>query len=354
MKTKINFDLIKTFAPYILSGLLILGLVFVGTIDKNSSNQTISLNTFTSDDFTVSTDQVSEMYIVADLSSALNLASSEAAASNYMMSSTMYRVGQTTADKAQKAIILETPFTRGVNTYIVAAGDTMADIASRNGLTTDQIRWSNGLKTTALSAGDTLYLPSVAGIVYTVKANDTLQTIASTYGSSVDEIMHLNDLEITGLSEGLKIVIKNGVLPETERPEYVAPVYYYSYSGRSAERSSSEFIMSGFGSYNGYGWGQCTSWAWYKRQDLPAQLGDAKYWAYNAAAKGFPVDNVPAPDAIFQYDIWPYGHVGYVEDVFQDGSILITEANYNWQTGVVTRSIVPANVAATYSYIHRK
>lgn len=359
MKKKIDTDKLKRFALYFLAGAGILTLVFVGTLDKNNSSTTISLSAFSDSGFGISSDQVSEAYLVADLSSALNLPSAEDAAYHYAATSSLYSIGQTSEGKIEKGYTIDTSkFSRGVTTYVVNPGESMEWIATKFGLTTDQIRWSNGLKNTNLSAGATLYLTkNVSGIVYTVKSGDTLEGIASKYGSTVENIRHLNDIEVTGISEGMKIAIEGGSLPETERPEYVPPrpVYTYSTYGNTGTRVNiSVVIPNGFGSYGGYGWGQCTSWAWYNRQDLPGNLGNASSWAYNAAAAGFPVDHNPQAGDIFQHGGGWYGHVGYVESVNGDGSITITEANYNYYAGRVTRATIPANVVPSLNYIHRR
>lgn len=357
MKKKIDFDKLKLVSLYILAGAAILALVFVGTLDKRDNETTLSISP-NSSDFQVSTDQVSEMYVVADLSSALNLASAESAAYNYVATKSMYDSGQASTGKLEKTYKIDTAgLSQGVDTYIVVEGDTMDSIAYRFGLTTDQIRWSNKLKTKDISVGDTLYLTkNVSGIVYTVKADDSIESIAEKYGSTAERIKHLNNLELTGVSEGMKIAIEGGSLPEKERPEYVAPVYTYSYTtyGSVGSRQNMTIVMEGFGAYGGYGWGQCTSWAWYNRQDLPTNLGNAYSWAANAAAQGFPVDHYPQPGDAFQHGGGWYGHVGYVEDVNADGSIVVTEANYAYHAGRITRATVDANTARTFNFIHRK
>lgn len=355
MKKKIDFDKLKTISLYILASAMILALVFVGTIDKRNSETTLSINP-NSSDFQVSTDQVSEMYVVADLSSALNLASAESTAYNYIATKSMYDSGQSSTGKIEKNPVIDVGHSGHISPYTVNPGDTMDSIAQKYGLTTDQIRWSNGLKNKNISVGDTLYLVTgFAGIVYKVKSGDTFETIASKYGSTAEEIKIYNQLD-DGLKEGELIAIKNGTLPEKERPEYVAPVVVYTYttSGGVASRINMEVVQYGFGSYGGYGWGQCTSWAWFKRQDLPRNLGNAYSWATNAANQGFPVDHNPQPGDVFQYYISPWGHVGYVESVNTDGSIVVTESNYNWNVGRITRATVPASAAKNFNYIHRK
>ncbi len=362
MKKKIDLDKLKTFLTYLISGVAILGVVFVGTADKNNNNSTLSQSMLDTNKYQISTDQVTEMYVVADLSSALNLASAENVAYSYVSMKTLYDVGQTTTGNLEKPAIIDTSgLARGVDSYIVQEGETMESIAAKFGLTTDQIRWSNGLKNTNVSVGDTLYIAkNVSGIVYTVKSGDTLETIAQKYGSSVDDIKHLNDLEVSGITEGMKIAIEGGSLPEKERPEYVAPVvvatttYSYTTYGGYGSRLTLEVINPSFWTPTPYTAGQCTSWAWINRQDLPGNLGNAYSWAANAAAAGFPVDHNPQPGDVFQHGGGWYGHVGYVEAVNEDGTVVISEANYGYYPGRVTRSLISAQTAASFNYIHRK
>ena len=355
-KRKNNFERYKGFLPYLIAGILILALVFVGSIDKHSSEVSLSLSTFAANDYDVSVDQLSELYMVADLSDALGLASAPDVASNYIITNTMYSSGQTSTGKLEKPNITNISASRGVIEHSVEEDESMDTIAAKYGISTDEIRWSNGLKTTDVSPGTVLYIPSTSGIVYTVKSDDTVESIAEKYGSNVAEIIALNDLEVSGISEGMRIVIKGGSLPETERPEYVAPVrrsttYTYTYLGNSSERQNIEVIGYFYGIGGPYGAGQCTQWAWYKRQDLPNILGNANAWARNAAAYGYRVDRTPEAGAIFQTSAGWYGHVGYVEAVNEDGSIVISEMNYGVPFRAI-RSTVPASSVGNFNYIH--
>jgi len=360
-KRKFNLEKYRRFLPYAVIGLATLALVFIGSRYKTDGSLNLSLDVFAASDYKVSVDQMSELYMVADLSDALGLASASDVASNYVVANTMYSVGQASGGKLEKPTLPNIGASRGVVEYVVADGDTMESIASKYSVTTDQIRWSNGLKTTDISAGDTLYVPSKPGIVYTVKADETIEGIVDKYGSNTAEIIALNDLEVSGISEGMKILIKDGTLPEKERPEYVAPrptyttpnySYFYSYSGSAYSRQNVVVLGRYYGLGGPYGAGQCTQWAWYNRQDLPNNLGNAATWASRAAAMGYRVDRTPSPGAIFQTTAGWYGHVGYVEAVNSDGSITVTEMNYNYQTFVVIRATIPANAVGSFYYIH--
>ena len=356
-KRKFDWTKLRTVLPYLSVGILVLALVIVGSLDKRNSGMTLSMDTFAAKDYEISVDQLSELYVVADLSDALGLASAQDVASNYVVTTTMYDSGQTTTGKLEKPSLTDIAISRGVIEYTVADGESMEAIAERYGVSTDQIRWSNNLKTTDVSTGTVLYIPSTAGIVYTVKEGDTIESIVEKYGSSTAEIIALNDLEVSGITEGTRIVIKGGSLPETERPEYVAPVrttytYTYTYLGSTSERQNIEVVGYFYDLGGVYGRGQCTQWAWYNRQDLPNTLGNANAWARNAAAAGYLVDRTPAAGAIFQTTSGWYGHVGYVEAVNEDGSITVTEMNYSYVPYRVIRATIPASAVGNFNYIH--
>ena len=358
-KRKQKFDAKKWrgVLPYVGVGALTLGLVFVGSLDKKNSNISLSLDAFAEENYKISVDQLSALYVVADISDTMRLASASDVASNYVVTTSMYEAGQTSTGKLEKPNITNISVSRGVIEYTVAEGESMESIAAKYGVSTDEIRWSNGKKTTDVAVGDLLYVPSVSGIIYTVKADESLADIAEKYGSSVEEITVLNDLEVSGISEGMRILIKGGTLPETERPEYVPPVvvrttYYYTYLGSTSERQNIEVIGYFYDLGGPYGRGQCTQWAWYNRQDLPSSLGNANSWAANAAAAGYYVDNTPSAGAVFQTGSGWYGHVGYVEAVNPDGSIVATEMNYNYRPYMVIRSTIPASAVGNFNYIH--
>ena len=362
VKAETTWDKFKSVLPYFLAAALTLTVVIVGSIDKKQSGTTLNLDTFAKNDYDVSVDQLSEMYVVADLSDALGLASASDVASNFVVTTSMYDAGQTATGKLEKPSITNIAVSRGVIEYTVADGETLDSIASKHGISVDQIRWSNGLKTTDVSPGTVLYLPSVSGIVYTVKSGDSIESIAAKYGSTAAEITALNDLEVSGIHEGARIVIKNGTLPETERPEYVAPrpatttyrstTYRYSYLGNTSERQNITVVGRIYGLGGPYGAGQCTQWAWSKRRDLPSTLGNANPWAARAAAAGYVVNRTPSAGAVFQTSSGWYGHVGYVEAVNADGSITVTEMNYGYSPYLVIRATIPASSVGNFNYIH--
>ena len=360
-KGKFDKEKAKEILPYFAVAVLTLGLVALGSLDKQNANANLSLDTFVANGYDVSVDQMSELYVVADLSDALGLASASDVASNYVVTTTMYDSGQTAAGKLEKPALTKVDASRGVIEHTLEEGENLDVLAGKYGVSVDQIRWSNGLKTNDVAPGTVLYIPSTSGIVYTVKAGDTIETIASKYGSNASEIIAMNDLEVSGIAEGQRIVIKDGSLPETERPEYVAPrstyaapttVYTYTYLGSTSERQNIEVIGYFYGLGGPYGAGQCTQWAWYKRGgNVPSSWGNANSWAYNAAAQGYVVNHTPAAGAIFQTSSGWAGHVGYVEAVNSDGSIVVSEMNYGIPYRAI-RSTIPASAVGNFNYIH--
>lgn len=367
---KNHFTQLKNLLPYLVVSFFIISIVFIGSLDKKQSSSSFSLASFTQTTYeNISTDQLSELHLVASLSNAFNFTGADDIASNYIITTAMRSAGQTSAGKLEKPNIVYVS-SRGVITYTVVAGDTIESIAQKHHLTPTQVRWSNQLKKTTLSAGQILYLPSGTGIVYTVKANDTIDTIANKYGSSATEIIALNDLEVSGVSAGMRIFIKDGSLPLTERPEYTPPTriysytYSYTYSGVYFKRDNLRYISRHFYDTN-YPYpanpgvaGWCTWYAWYWRATNPNSLGklgregrNANTWHRNYAYRT--TGNQPRVGAVFQtrFGGGGYGHVGVVLSINANGSITVREMNYAGRY-VVTEAEIPAENVRKFTYIY--
>lgn len=352
-KKKSNkFKFLRHNWAYLLMALAIFGVAFVGSRDKRIiSEGNMDIQAIVSDNYKVSTDQVSQFYMVAVMANTMDLTSAGLTETNYNTVYILQQNSQTTDEtgKLSKPVAVNVPVvSRGITNYVVQPGDTVDSLAARFGLTSDQIRWSNGLGTVTINPGQNLLIPSVPGIVYRVKNGETVESIANKYGSSIEEIIAVNDLENnTALNSDMTIIVPSGVLPETERPEYVAPV---TYSGSSSSSSSYRFTAS-YSSGNKYAYGWCTWYAWERRQDLPSNLGNANTWATMAAAAGFVVNRTPAPGAVFQRG-GGLGHVGIVEEVYPDGSVKVSDMNGYAGWGRVGYSTWSAAEAAGYMYIH--
>lgn len=199
---------------------------------------------------------------------------------------------------------------KDIKVYVVKPGDTLATVAAQFGVTSDSIRWSNEITGNALTVGRELYVPPVNGIVYLVRAGDTSEKLARDYRASKEAIEAFNDAEVLGLAVGRRIVIPDGTK--------VTAVYNVAaYSGYGAAAWGSTPIYG----YNGYDYGWCT---WYVANKIavPANWGNANTWDNYAAASGWTVSAVPRPGAVGQSDAGGLGHVGVVEAVSPDGTMI--------------------------------
>ena len=335
---------------YILAAGLVIATAYFGSQNKTVEADGVPIMMAISDNnYTVSVDQLSELYIVAEIANNVSLSSSSYLNMDYISAVTQYSINQTASTRIEKTNIVDTSsLAKGVIEYEVAPGESMDAIAAAFGLSTDQIRWSNGMKTTDLTAGQIIYLPSVSGIVYTIKDGDSLDSIASKYGSSAAEIEDKNNLSARGVIAGTKIAVPNGVVPETERPEYVAPKpVTYTYVPTYNLYATNSNPMP-------YGW--CTWYAWQWRYEngmaLPGGLGNARYWASQLAARGYSVGREPAYGAVFVSQAGYYGHVGIVTAVYGDGNIQITDMNGIAGWGRVGSKTIGPGEWSSYQFVY--
>ncbi len=244
-------------------------------------------------------------------------------------------------------IVQPTASSREVVTYKVKKGDTMNSIANAYGVSTKTIRWANDKSNNTISAGDTLKIPPVDGVLYKVKSSDTLDKLASTYGANKARIISFNDLELSGLKAGSKIIIPGGSLPTNQQPGYTAaPVQQISfYSSRGS----------------GYAYGYCTYYAAARRAEIgkpiPGSWGNATSWAWFAAQDRFGVGSVPRVGAIMQSSggYGGLGHVAIVEEVKANGDIVISEMNgyrFGGGWGIVGRGTIPKSQTFGFRYIY--
>lgn len=99
--------------------------------------------------------------------------------------------------------------------YVVQRGDSLYSIASKFGVTVNELKSANNLTSNLLSVGQSLIIPSTTPevtppgeyVVYTVKSGDTLYKIANQYGVSVNDIIEFNQLPSTALSINQQLLI---------------------------------------------------------------------------------------------------------------------------------------------------
>ena len=287
-------------------GLFVLGNRSTGTsshslLSNTDNSQTVSnpLDQLSSADIAVT---VARMDSLSEISGVTSQANSDHA--------DLASATTSTSDVTDKPQVAASAFksNKDIQTYVAQPGDTLASVAAKFGITSDSVKWSNGLSTT-ITAGTKLLIPPVSGIVYTVKSGDTPDSLATTYKANKDEIIAANDAEISGLQVGEQIIIPNGQQP--------APVYTYAASSGFAWGTTAIY-----GS-NGYDYGYCT---WYvaSRISVPSNWGNADTWDnYAAVTPGWTVSTTPQAGAIAQTDRGAEGHVAVVEQVSADGSQII-------------------------------
>jgi len=97
--------------------------------------------------------------------------------------------------------IVDTSITNYVD-YRIVSGDTLYSIASRYGVTVDELKSINNLPNNNLSIGQVIKIPILDTTVYTVKRGDTLYSIARSYNVTPNDIMSFNNLTSNLLSIG--------------------------------------------------------------------------------------------------------------------------------------------------------
>ncbi len=220
---------------------------------------------------------------------------------------------------------------KDIQTYVVVSGDTIPSIAAKFNVTSDSVRWSNGLTGDTVAVGTKLRIPPVNGIVYVVANGDTADTIAGKFNADKAKIIAYNDAEINGIQPGQVILVPDGTK--------AAPV-----------RDTRAF--SGVPQYGyGYDFGYCTYWVAVLRakagSPVPSNLGNASTWAIRAAGFGLSTGTTPQVGAAVVTKTAGEGHVAYVTAVNPDGSITISEMNHSGWNKVDSRTI-----SGNFSYIY--
>lgn len=362
-------------ALYVGSFIAIVGFVVLGSQSDEqtgvfaSANNTVVAPTLAAaneEDAQKSVDKLVSTRLAADIAQTAKLPIASNV-SNYTQSLAAESALKKTEDNivAKPQIVQPNASTRSVRQYTTVAGDTVQKVADTYKLKVDTIKWANDLTSDALEAGKKLKIPPVDGIVYSIKDGDTVDTISEKYKVNKEQLITYNDLELGGLEKDKSIVLPNGVLPEKERPGYVAPrpartsvvagVNYGSYSGGSGR---SNHLAASVG--NRYAFGNCTWYAYERRAQLGRPIGsfwgNAATWGYYAGSVGFSVNRTPAPGAIMQNG-GGYGHVAIVESINPGTSITITEMNgYRFGGGFnrIGRGTISwaEAVSGRYNYIH--
>jgi LysM repeat protein len=227
--------------------------------------------------------------------------------------------------------------------YSAIDGDTLRALAAKYGLSVNTLLWSNPGLVDRLSVGQEVVVPAVDGVLVKISSTDTVASLALKYRASSDAIIEFNLLRHPeSLTVGDYLMVPFGVGPE---PASVPqPVAHAVQAGRRTVLVLPVYSAGGAL----YPFGQCT---WYVNSRRPAPWGgNAWQWFGRARAYGRPEGPTPRVGAIMvTWENVYWGHVAYVDQVYKDGSWLVSEMNYYGDPGggwgrVSYRHVIPGTI----------
>lgn len=274
----------------------------------------------------------------------------------------------------------------------------LTQIAERFATNIDEIKALNNLddSVTSIATGTKVVVPDHD--IVEVLSGDTLTNIANKHEISLDDLFKLNPQITETIHPGQLIAISEAgskhlynddkaswgtpdtlqqptdesdsqiLTPNYPQNDVAQPTQFSNYQSwnndvnsnySNAYQYDANHYYSGqqsigrSGGTNYYDNGQCTSYAFDRRSQLGKPVsnlwGNANQWANAARQSGYEVNHTPEVGAIMQSTSGPNGHVGVVEHKNTDGSIVVSEMN--WQ-GVGQKSYRTIQQPSAYNYIH--
>lgn len=109
--------------------------------------------------------------------------------------------------------VTESPAPVRTTTHTVKQGETLFSIANRYGLTVNELKQMNGISGNAIQAGQRLQVtgtaPAAPTVQYhTVRSGETLFSISNRYGVTVNQLKEWNNIKSNNLIAGKKIIVK--------------------------------------------------------------------------------------------------------------------------------------------------
>lgn len=234
-----------------------------------------------------------------------------------------------------------------IQVYSTQTGDTLAAIARRFGISTNTIKWANGLNTDQIKPGWHLVIPTVNGVLVKADNNTTIPDIAYKFKCSVERIIAFNGLsDAEDIEPGQLVMCPDGELPAPPKPKTAQKT--------STQRSvgiAYADVPDEAGSTHIFVKGHCT---WYVARRFHVTWGgDAKYWLKNAAEAGYRTGQVPqVGSVVVTSDGGKHGHVALVEKIDQaNGTMTISEMNYIG-LGVVSTRVLPLKDGVVRGFIY--
>lgn len=180
-------------------------------------------------------------------------------------------------------------------------------------------------------------------IEHQVAEGETLTQVAEKYETTWQRLYakNLNVADPNIVAVGEKVVIP---LPDEQLPDRALPEPPEAPASTKRAKAASYTASRGSSSGNTYIMGYCTWYAKSRRPDLPNNLGNADTWVSRASAQGIPTGSAPRAGAIGQQGM----HVVYVERVNADGTVFVSEMNYNGFGVVSSRNVAASNFMYIY------
>ena len=117
--------------------------------------------------------------------------------------------------------------------YQVGAGDTLAALADRFGISLDTIISFNDIKRERdLKPGRELIIPNRSGIRYVVRRGDSLSRIALRHGVSLAALLDSNETESSAITPGQSLLIPDVGLSENARNRVLGQLFVRPARGR--------------------------------------------------------------------------------------------------------------------------
>ncbi|HHE7725847.1 TPA: LysM peptidoglycan-binding domain-containing protein [Staphylococcus aureus] len=237
--------------------------------------------------------------------------------------------------------------------HTVQSGESLWSIAQKYNTSVESIKQNNQLDNNLVFPGQVISVggsdaqntsntspQAGSASSHTVQAGESLNIIASRYGVSVDQLMAANNLRGYLIMPNQTLQIPNGGSGGT------TPTATTGSNGNASSFNHQNLYTAGQCTW--YVFDRRAQ----AGSPISTYWSDAKYWAGNAANDGYQVNNTPSVGSIMQSTPGPYGHVAYVERVNGDGSILISEMNYTYGPYNMNYRTIPASEVYSYAFIH--
>lgn len=280
------------------------------------------------------------------------------------------KVDKEKADKEKATpkqdIPVEPIINKDADTHKIQAGDTLSKIAEAYEISLDDLMMWNGLESDLIFIGDELALKDtglrpvepepiedVEDLIVDEEPKGQNVALASEIDKDYTEYNQNKQSE----QQATELVASTPSIDEPKQEPKAEPKQEPKYEPKQDQSFSSPSFNGGS---NPFTHGECTWHAFNKRasagKGVSSGWGNASNWANAASSNGYTVNNTPSQGAIIQSNAYSngsgsYGHVGFVESVHSDGSITISESNWNGKRYETYRTI-PASQVSNHNYIH--